>query len=135
MFRKSIIISVVLMLLNLSVAPLSFAKTGMNAGSEKERKFIQKLRTNIEKQGVGEKSTIQLKLTDGTKLNGYISEINDDGIIVVSEKTGSSVPVAYPQIKQAKGNNWSAKKAITIAVILTLIIVPIIIYVAQKDRT
>ncbi len=131
MFKKSLVSVLVLFLFNLFLCPAAFARSGGN----KEREFVAKLKTQIENQGTGESSKIRLTLKDGTKIAGHISEINDSGIIVVTEKLGASVPISYAQIKKAKGNNWSANQAIWIGIVLSLIIIPLIIVQKQKNRT
>ncbi len=102
MLKNFVTTLLVVLLVNLALAPSAFAKSAEN---NKELKFIEKLKTNIQSQGVGVNSKTQLKLKDGTKLKGYISEINDGGIVVVNEKNDQNISVPYPQVKQAKGNN------------------------------
>lgn len=119
----------VVLLVNLALAPSVFAKTKGN----KEAEFIEKLQANLQKQGVGVDSKIKVKLLDGTKLKGYISEINAERFTVVDEKTGQSVPVAYPQVKQAQGNNWNARRYIGLAVVIGIFVVLIVAVATAKD--
>lgn len=129
MLKKTLVSLLILMVANLALAP---AALGANV-SDKKREFVEKLKANIESQGVGEQSKIKLTLTNGTKIEGYISEISETGFTVVSKKDGKNITVAYPQVKQAKGNNWSAKNVIGIAILTGIFVVLIIAVATSKD--
>jgi sRNA-binding regulator protein Hfq len=129
MLQKTLVSLLILLVANLALAP---AALGANV-SDKKREFVEKLKANIESQGVGEQSKIKLKLTNGTKIEGYISEINESGFTVVSKKDGKNITVAYPQVKQAKGNNWTAKNVIGIAILTGIFVVLIIAVATSKD--
>ena len=94
----------IVLLVNMALSASVFA----NGKGDKEAEFVKKLQANIQAQGIGVESKITVKLKDGTKLKGYISEIGDGKFVVADEKTGQNVSVDYPQVKQARGNNWSS---------------------------
>lgn len=73
----------------------------------KEEKFAEKVKTGIAKLGTGKDAKIKVKLKDGTKIKGYVMETGDNQFVVMNLKTGQAVPIAYPQVSQAKGNNLS----------------------------
>lgn len=75
--------------------------------STKEEKFAGKVKTEIAKLGTGKDAKIKVKLKDGTKIKGYVVEAGENQFVVMNSKTGQAVPVAYPQVGQAKGNNLS----------------------------
>jgi small nuclear ribonucleoprotein (snRNP)-like protein len=104
-----------LMLIGL-VLNLAFYTTKANTiDNQKEAKFAEKVKLNIAKLGVGKEAKVQVKLKDGTKLKGFISEITDDYFVVTNEKDGQSTAIPYPQVKQVKGkNNLSGKTIIVI---------------------
>jgi len=58
-------------------------------------------------------------LRDKTKLKGYVQEIAEAHFVVIDDRTGAVTTVAYPQVKQIKGNSLStgAKIAITLVII------------------
>ncbi|MGH9949114.1 MAG: hypothetical protein ACRD6X_18235 [Pyrinomonadaceae bacterium] len=128
MLMKYILISMIALLINLTIAPVAFA----SGKSDKGAGFVEKLRANIEKQGTGADSKIRLKLKNGSKVNGYISEIAGDGFTVIEEKTAVSTFVPYSQVKQAKGNNWSQNATFIVLVVGFLVFV-IIAVAASKD--
>ena len=91
---------------------------------EKEVQDAEKVKAGISKLGTGKEALVRVKLRDGTKLNGYVSEANEDNFVVVDSKTGNATTVPYPQVKQVKGNNLStgAKIAISIGIAVGLIV-------------
>ena len=88
--------------------------------AEKEAQFVAKVKAGILKLGTGPAAPVEIKLRDGTKLKGYVAEAGDDHFVIV-DKTGASTEVAYPQVKQAKGNNLST--GVKIAIIMGIILV------------
>ena len=88
------------LVINLSLGATIYAETKV----EKETKFAEKVKTDVAKLGTGKDSRIQVKLKDGTKLKGYVSQISENSFVVVDEKTGALAEVPYPNAKQVKGN-------------------------------
>lgn len=73
----------------------------------KEEKFAGKVKTEIAKLGTGTDAKIKVKLKDGKKIKGYVMETGENQFVVMNSKTGQAVPIAYPNVKQVKGNNLS----------------------------
>lgn len=112
MLKKFLSLALVGLLINMvSVSPVY-------AGSkeEKEARFAEKVKKGVLKLGTGTDARVEVKLRDKTKLKGYISEAGEDSFIVVDAKMGVATTVAYPQVKQVKGNNLSTGANIAIAV-------------------
>lgn len=130
MIKKIIVAPLLLLILNLVITPTVWA----SGNAEKEAKLAEKVKLGIAKLGAGKDSKVKLKLKDGTKLKGYISEINEDGFLVQNEKTDESVSVPYSNVKQVKGNNLRGD-VIAIIAVIALIAIPLLIYVAQKEKT
>lgn len=82
----------------------------------------ESVKTEIRKLGTGPDAKIEIKLLDKSKVEGYVSEANENDFTVVNLKKGTTTTVAYPQVRQAKGNNLSGgvKIALTIAVVAAL---------------
>lgn len=124
MVKNILSMLLIVLVMNMSVLT-AFAETK----TEKEAKFAEKVKANIIKLGTGTEAKVQVKLKDGTKLKGYVSQINENSFVVVDEKTGSPTEVPYPQAKQVKGNNLSTGAKILIvagAIILFAVIGSII---------
>ena len=80
MFRKYVSLTLVGLLLN-----LTFYSTAM-ANTEKDAKFAEKVKANINKLGTGKDAKVEIKLKDGTKLKGYVSEVKDSGFVLTNQK-------------------------------------------------
>jgi len=94
--------------------------------AEKNAKFAAKVKAGIVKLGTGPAARVEVKLRDGSKLKGYVSEANDASFVVVDDKTGVTRDVPYPQVKQVKGNNLSTGAKIAIAVVIFIVVFAII---------
>jgi hypothetical protein len=86
--------------------------------AEKEARFAGKVKTGIEKLGVGRDTRVEVKLRNKTRLKGCISEASENGFVVSDLETGASNSIAYADVSQVKGNNLStgAKIGIGIAI-------------------
>lgn len=115
--QLSSLLAISLLLGSLPIA----ASPAVIAGTENEAKFVEKVKTNIAKLGTGAK--VQIKLKDGTKLKGYVSEVKDSGFLLTSDDTGMSKEILYPQVKQAKGNNSkTSQRILVVASVVGLLI-------------
>lgn len=94
------------------------ASVSANTTLEEQTRFAEKVKTGIVKLGVGPDARIEVKLRDKTKLSGYISEVNESSFVVTNAKTGASTVVAYPDVKQVKGNNLSTGQKFAIAAVI-----------------
>lgn len=116
MSTKGLSLALVCLLINLACIVSVRAATR----AEKEARFAEKVKAGIAKLGTGPEARVKVKLRDKTKLDGYISETGEDFFVVVNAKTGIATTVAYPQVKQVKGNNLSA--GVQIAILAGLIV-------------
>lgn len=100
-------------------------------GTKEEKDFAGKVKTEIAKLGTETDAKVKVKLKDGTKLKGYVSEVKADSFVVVNEKTGAANEVSYSTAKQVKGNNLS--KGIIIGISLGIAAGIIILILAAKS--
>ena len=122
---------IVILVVNLAVVPFVFASDT----TEKEAKFAEKVKAEIIKLGVGTDARIKVKLKDGTKLKGYISEIKEDNFTVVDTKSGNATSVAYSNAKQIKGNNLSTNVKIVLVFAALIAVILITNAVKTRERT
>lgn len=103
MFKQIVAETVIVFLLNLAFTPsaLAFDK------ASKQAKLAAKVKKGIAKLGTGKDAKVKLKMKDGTKLKGYVSEINEASFTVTDPEIGTSTVVPYPSAKQVRGNNLS----------------------------
>ena len=121
MFKKYLTLILTVLVLNLFLCASVFAETK----AEKEAKFAAKVKAQVTELGTGKDARIEVKLKDGTKLKGYVSQINENSFVVMNEKTATPTEVPYPQTKQVKGNNLSsgAKIAIVVGIVVGALLI------------
>lgn len=110
MFKKYLVLGLTILVINLSLSASVFAETK----EEKATKLAEKVKANITKLGTGRDARIEIKLKDGTKLKGYVGQIDENSFVVVNEKIGTPTEVPYAQTKQVKGSNLSTGAKIAI---------------------
>lgn len=120
--QRNISLTLVVLLMQLFFVYPTFAGT-------KEEKLAEKVKTGIAKLGTGPEAKIKVKLKDKTKIEGYITESNENQFVVMNSKTGQPVQVSYSNVKQVKGNNLSTgvKIIIGIAIVFAVILVVTVI--------
>ena len=119
--KKTLSLLTITLLLNFAFAPSMLA-----LAKDKEAELTEKVKTEVSKLGVGQDAKIKLKLKDGTKIKGYVVEANENQFVVMNSKTGQAVPVAYPQVGQAKGNNLSTGTILIIGAVGLLVVLLIL---------
>ncbi len=75
-----------------------------------------KIKANVLKRGTGEKKRIKVKLFDGTKINGYISQTGDDSFTLTDSKTKQITSINYRDVAQLRSKGLSTPANIAIAV-------------------
>ena len=111
MFRKILSVALAGLIIQLACAYPAFA-----TNSKKDIERAEKIRAGVAQLGTGQDARVKIKLYDKTKLEGYISEVREEGFTITDIKTGAITDVAYPQVKQVKGNNLSTGAKIAIGV-------------------
>lgn len=124
--KKILSFTIIALLMQMLFVNQTFATT-------KEAKFIEKVKTGVTKLGTGPEAKIKVKLKDKTKIEGYITESNENQFVVMNSKTGQPVQVSYSNVKQVKGNNLSTgvKIIIGIAIVFAVILVVTVIAGSQ----
>ena len=116
------------MFLVMNLAIVTFASDS----TENETKVAEKVKSEIAKLGTGTDARIQLKLKDGKKLKGYISEADDKGFVVVDSE-GKATAVPYSQPTQINGKHIAKKVVFVLIALAVTIAVVAIIVGSQKD--
>ena len=122
MFKKYLVLSLIVLVLNLACGGAIFAQTQ----NDKDAQLIQKIKTKVAKYGKGEKAKVKVELRNQIKIKGYISAIDDDSFTVTDKKTGVATKVDYAQVKKVmKGNGLSttAKIGIAVAIVAPIAII------------
>lgn len=128
MLKKIVTASLAILLVNLAVASSAFASDKLT----KEAKLAAKVKAGIAKLGTGPDARVKVKLKDGTKLKGYVSEISEDSFTVTDPETGTNTTVPYPSAKQVRGNHLSTHVVIAIGFVIFVIIM---LALVDADKT
>lgn len=85
-----------------------------NSG-QNEAKALDKIKAKIAKLGVGEKARAQVKLRNGQKIKGYVSNAGPNDFAFTVRKTGTTTTVAYADVVEVKKPGLSTGAKIGIA--------------------
>ncbi|MFZ1699620.1 MAG: hypothetical protein WBO10_05825 [Pyrinomonadaceae bacterium] len=125
--KAFVVVSLIASLFILSIAPVAVA-VAANAPAN-EAKTIEMVRSKIQKLGTGPKVKVEVKLQDGHKLKGYISEADDEQFLVV-DKSGVAEVISYSVVRQV-----SSRKTIRAFLIAAAISsIPFIILAIENGR-
>ena len=130
MIKQIVSVTLIVLLVNLALTPSALAADKLS----KEAKHAAKVKAGIVKLGTGPDARIKVKLKDGTKIKGYVSEISEDSFTVTDPETGTTTEVPYPNAKQVRGNNLSTETKILIGFVIFFVVIAIILE-AQKENT
>jgi len=120
MFKKYLVMSLIVLMFNLAGGRLLFAQT---QDDDKSAKLTAKIKTKVAKYGTGEKAKVKVELRNQTKIKGYISTIEDDSFTVTDKKTGTATKIEYAQVKKVmngSGLSTTAKIGIAVAIAVPL---------------
>ena len=97
-------------------------------------RHADKIKAEIQKRGIGEKSRVKVKLRDnGGEVKGYISRIDDTSFQVTDRKSGHVTSINYADVDKVRGSGLStgAKIAIAAGVAAGVLILATILAIAR----
>lgn len=94
---------------------------------------VEKIKANVTKRGTGEKARVNVKLLNGTKLKGFISQAGEDSFTLTDSKTKQTSTIAYSDVKQVKKQGLSTGTKLLIAVGVGAVVTAVVITVALQD--
>lgn len=131
MWKKALSLALAALLLH-AFSYISFAYTN-STEEAKKAKLSAQVKAGVRQIGTGKSSVVRVVLYDKTKYHGYITEIGEEGFVVADAKTGATAPIAYPEVKGIKGNNFSTGAKIGIGVTIAAVIALVIAVVANGN--
>ena len=105
----------------------------ISSDSAKEAKMVMKLKTELTKIGVGQESKLEVKLNNGTKISGYLSEINDEDFVVVAQNDDTK-RIRYRDVRNARGRHRHHRFALTTSILGLALGVLLIALSGNSDR-
>jgi hypothetical protein len=101
--------------------------------SDKEARQTEKARASVLKRGTGPKARVRLRLRDGGKLEGYVSESNADSFTVTNAETGHATRVEYRQVAEVKGRGHSTVRKVAIGLGATAVVAGVLAIVVWRN--
>lgn len=81
---------------------------------DKSVKKIEQVKEKVTKLGTGEKAKVQVTLINGSKVKGYISQINSKNFVVTDEKSAATTEIQFSEVDKLAGRNLSTGKKVLI---------------------
>ena len=97
---------------------------------------VEEMKIKVAKLGVGEKARATVRLKDGTKIKGYITEAQDNGFTIRDRQTNTPHTVSYQdvaKIESNKGHSLARNLAIGIGVGAGAVLVILAVIISTLD--
>ena len=130
MIKKYLSIVLVGLLVFGASSTLIFAQTK----TENNDSNVEKIKAKILKRGTGEKKKIKVKMLDGTKMKGYISQAGEDSFTLTDSKTKQSTVIAYRDVSDVY-SGWSTMSKIGVGVGIAAAATLTVLYIAFQNAT
>jgi hypothetical protein len=75
-----------------------------------------KIKAEVQKRGIGEKSRVRVELMNGVEEKAYISKIEESSFTVTDNKTGQTTTISYADVQKIRGPGLSKGAKIAIGV-------------------
>ena len=123
-------LSFIVCCLLLITANASFISAQTN--TENKDSSIAKVKAKVTERSTAKNTYIKVKMLDGKKLSGDITQAGEDSFTLTDSQTKQSTSIAYRDVAQVKGKGLSTTSKILIgvlagaaAIVLTIVLIPI----------
>ena len=89
-----------------------------------------KIKTGVQRRGIGEKSRVKVKLRNKAEVKGYISRVEDASFDVTDKSTGQATSIPYADVEKLQGAGLSKGAKIGIIVGVAVVIV-VVVFAAE----
>lgn len=90
-----------------------FAQTNTD---DKNASNAEKVKAAVAKRGTSDKKAVRVKMINGSKMKGYISQIGDDSFTLTYSKTKQQTVIPYRDVERVEGRGLSGGAKIGIIV-------------------
>ncbi len=112
MIKKCLCFSLIC-LLSLTAIPLFISAQTRTDNTDST---TTRVKTAVQKRGTGEKKRVEVKMLNGTKLKGYVSQSDEDSFTLVDAKTKQPSSIAYRDVAKVS-NRLSKGDKITLGIV------------------
>ena len=124
-------LSVALLGLTLLFTNLQLVNAQMSASNNAAD--VEKIKANVTRRGTGEKARVNVKMLNGTKLKGFISQAGEDSFTLTDSKTKQTSTLAYSDVAQVKKQGMSTGTKILIGVGVGVAVTVVVLAVALRN--
>jgi len=124
-------LSVALLGLTLLFTNLQLINAQTNTGNNAAT--VEKIKANVTKRGTGEKARVNVKMLNGTKMKGFISQAGDDSFTLTDSKTKQTSTLAYSDVAQVKKQGLSTGAKILIGVGVGVAVTVVVLAVGFRN--
>lgn len=103
-----------------------FAQTNNNA---------EKIKAAVLKRGTSEKKTVRVKMLNGTKMKGYISQIGEDSFTFTFSKNRQQTVIPYSDVARVEGRGLAGGARVGIIVAAAVGATLLVLYIAFQNAT
>jgi hypothetical protein len=110
-------------------SPFLYAQTKAN----KSISNAEKVKAQVLTRGISEKKCVRVKMSNGTKMKGYISQIGDDSFTLTDSKSNKTTVIAYRDAAQVEKRGLSGGAKIGLIVVAGLAVTVAILFFVIRD--
>lgn len=129
MLKKSLSVA----LLGLTLLFINLQSVNAQTSVDNNAAAVEKIKANVNKRGTGEKARVNVKMLNGTKMKGFISQAGDDSFTLTDSKTKQTSTLAYNDVAQVKKQGLSTGAKILIGVGVGVAVTAVVIAVAARN--
>ena len=82
--------------------------------NDKSTKKIEKLKTEVAKLGTGKQARVEVTTANGSKVKGFVSQVNENSFVVTNESSGVTTEIQFSDVNKLAGRNMSTGTKIAI---------------------
>ena len=94
---------------------------------------VEKIKANVTRRGTGEKASVNVKMLNGTKMKGFISQAGDDSFTLIDSKTKQTSTLAYSDVAKVKGTGLSTTSKILIGVGIGVAVTGVVLAIVARN--
>ena len=132
MFKKYLSLALVALVANVFLAMPAMAR----AQSNNQNQDVEKIKIKVAKLGVGDKARATVRMKDGTKIKGYITEARDSDFVIRDRKTNEPHVINYndvAKVESNRGHSLARNLAIGIGIGAGAVVLILAILISQLD--
>lgn len=123
----SVLLAILLVHNSAAFAGQAAPTSGTTQVQTQETPQAAKVRTKVQKRGIGENSRVKAKLVNGDVVKGYISKIEETSFTVTDKKTGQATTVPYADVQKIQGPGLSNGNKILIGIGVGVVVFGIVV--------